>query len=202
MDEDPDERQYELLAANTLMKHPEAPALFKMLMDVVALPDRLKVVLTDDAAVLNPLLATARRDRSRFDAIIGIVEARRAALGRPPLRQEDPERFEKNKYQRELMASIRVRTFKAAATENLRRPPRDQLIGVSRLEFMRVQRSKWTARLNALLATARAANGGTLPKAERQAIADTFWGKIDAEMDAEEAAVYRWIQSGRVGPAP
>lgn len=200
-DDDDDERHQIAAAANILLKHPEAPELFKMLTDVLALPDRLKVRLSEDAAVLNPLLYVARQDRSRFDRLIAVVEDKRASLGRPPLRPDaDDAPFDKNKYQRELMASIRVRTFKAAATENLRRPPSGQLIGAARLDFMKVQRKKWMARLDPMLAAARA--GGTMTKEQRQAISGKFWDQVDAELEADEAAVHNWIQSGRRGPAP
>lgn len=196
-----DQKQHELDAANLLLKAPDAPALFKMLMEVLALPDRLKVKLADDAAPLNPLLALARRDRNRFDRLIAVIEDKLAALGRDPLAPPNaPKVFDKNEYQRELMAQIRQRTFKAAATENLRRPPSGQLVGHARLDFMKAQHRKWMSRLEAHLAAAK--TGKTMTKARRQELSTVFWEQIDRELEAEEAAVYQWIQNARRGLAP
>lgn len=217
---DPDERQHEVTAANVLLKHPEAPALYEQMVKLLSLPDTVKAVLYDEGALLNPLIRLARRDRTRYNTVISVIEAKRAEQGFAPLVPDVDDKFDKNKYQRELMASIRLRTFKAAAIENLRRPPSGQLIGHSRLEFMRVQRGKWMAQLEALLEAKRVeiknktVPGATRPgdglhkwattmtKNQRQIISGQFWDRVDQELEEAEAKVYQWMQSGRVGPAP
>jgi hypothetical protein len=108
--------------------------------------------------------------------------------------------FNKNEYQRKLMAERRARTVKASEVENLRRPPSGQLIGHARMEFQRVQQKKWSTRLDELVATRLGA--GPVAKADRARIAEEFWASVDQELDEAQAAVYQWIQSGRKGPAP
>lgn len=188
-------------AANTLIHSSEAPEMYQTLLEVLGLPLKLPVKLTGDASVLNPLLAMARRDRSAFDRVIDLIESKRASREMSPLRQPRTEaKFDKNEYQRELMADRRVRQIKALDIENLRRPPSSQLIGHPRMEFMRVQQGKWTDQLEAILVANK--TGKTMTKAKRQAISAQFWQGIDRELEESEAAVYRWIQSGRKGECP
>lgn len=195
------EKQLLAEAANTLINDNKAPEMFKTLLDVMGLPPTLPVKLSGEASVLNPLLTMARRDREAFNRVIDLIESKRASREMSPLRQPETEtKFDKNEYQRELMADRRVRQIKALDIENLRRPPSSQLIGHPRMEFMRVQQGKWTDQLETLLAAHK--TGKTMTKAKRQEISAQFWQGIDLQLEETEAAVYRWIQTGRKGEAP
>lgn len=188
-------------AANTLIHDNKAPEMFKTLLDVLGLPPTLPVKLSGEASVLNPLLTMARNDREAFNRVIDLIESKRASREMSPLRQPVTEaKFDKNKYQAELMAERRVRQIKAVDIENLRRPPSAQLEAHPRMEFMRVQQSKWMRQLEAQLAARK--TGKTITKAQRQEISAQFWQGIDRELEEAEAAVYRWIQNGRKGEAP
>lgn len=188
-------------AANALIHSPEAPEMYQTLLEVLALPLKLPVKLSGGMSILNPLLAAARRDREAFDKVIDLIESRRASRAMEPLRPLTPEhKFDKNEYQRELMAERRVRQIKAVDIENLRRPPSAQLVGHPRMEFMRVQQGKWMAQLNALLDAS--SDGKTMAKSQRQEASAAFWASIDRHLEETEAAVYRWIQTGRKGEAP
>jgi len=195
-----DTKQYILDAANTLLNHPDAPALHKQLTDVLALPSRLKVKLADDAAVLNPLLTMARNDRPRFDRVIALVERRRLDRMLPPLVAPKEDKFDLNAYQRLLMAERRVRMTKAADIENMRRPTSGKLVGSARLDFMRRQQSKWMERFNTRL---RGEFGsGPISKEARAQASKEFWSTVDQELTDAESRVARWIQGGRTGVAP
>lgn len=188
-------------SANALLHDPQAPEMYHTLLEVLGLPLKLPVKLTGDAAVLNPLLALARRDRETFTRVIDLIESKRARQELPPLRCPlEKAKFDKNKYQRELMAERRSRAVKAVDIENLRRPPSSQLIGHPRMEFMRVQLGKWSARFDERVAAVKV--GKTMPKAQRQTLAAEFLDSLDRELEIAEAAVYRWIQSGRKGECP
>lgn len=195
-----DTKQLVLDAANALLKHPEAPALYQQLVDVLSLPGKFKVKLADEASVLNPLLTMARNDRPRFDGIIALIEQKRADKGMEPLQAPKENKFDKNEYQRLIMAERRVRMTKAADIENMRRPASGQLVGSARLDFMRRAQAKWMERFDALL------NGafgpGPIRKEDRTKTATEFWATVDRELAESEAAVMRWVQNGRKGIAP
>ena len=177
-----------LEAVNALVKTEDASKLFESFEAVARLPPDLPVKLSGDAAVLNPLLALRRQDRTKFDGVIELVEGKREAAGLPPLRQPDtPRGFDKVEYQRLFMDQKRQREGRAATIENLRRPGRDKLIGVARLEFMRVQAAKWKEVRDEALRRAREDAGRTLSKPEVRAVLDAFWQTIDRELDAAEA---------------
>ena len=188
-------------SANALLHNLEAPELYRTLLEVLGLPLKLPVKLTGEAAVLNPLLAMARRDRETFTRVIDLIETKRADRELPPLRGlAEKAKFDKNTYQAELMAERRSRAVKAVDIENLRRPPSSQLVGHPRMEFMRVQQGKWMEQLNVHLTAQK--TGKTMTKAQRQAISEPFWAQVDRELEEAEAAVYRWIQNGRKGECP
>ena len=196
-----DNKQLLLDAANVLINDPQASTLYKQLMDVLGLPDTLPVKLAGDASALNPLLNLGRQNRDKLNRVIDMVELRREARGMEPLRLPTAEKkFDKNEYQRKLMADRRVRMVKASDIENLRRPPSSQLIGHSRMEFQRVQQGKWSARLAARVTQQLGA--GPASKEDRARVSEQFWAEVDQELAEAEAAVLRWIQSGRKGPAP
>ena len=188
-------------AANTLIHSSEAPEMYQTLLEVLGLPLKLPVKLTGEASVLNPLLAMARRDRGAFDRVIDLIESKRASREMSPLRQpQEEKKFDKNRYQAELMAERRSRAVKAASIENLRRPPSGQLVGNSRMDFMQMQLGKWSTRFKLICDAAK--TGKTLSKARRQALSAEFLEAIDRELEESEAAVYRWIQNGRKGECP
>ena len=193
-------KQLVLEAANALLSRPDAPALYQQLVDVLSLPGKFKVKLADEASVLNPLLTMARNDRPRFDGVIALVEQKREASGLEPLQAPKENKFDKNEYQRLLMAERRVRMVKAADIENMRRPASGQLVGSARLDFMRRQQSKWMERFETLLQGAF--GPGPISKDDRAKTAAEFWATVDQELAESEAAVMRWIQNGRKGIAP
>lgn len=177
-----------LEAVNALVKTEDATELFESFEAVARLPADLPVKLSGDAAVLNPLLALRRQDRTKFDGVIELIEGKREAAELPPLRQPDtPRGFDKVEYQRLFMDQKRQREGRAAAIENLRRPGRDKLVGTPRLEFMRVQASKWKEVRDGALRDAREAAGRTLSKAEVRDVLDAVWQTVDRELDAAEA---------------
>ena len=195
-----DTKQLVLEAANTLLKHPAAPQLYQQLVDVLALPAKFKVKLADEASVLNPLLTMARNDRPRFDSVIALVEQKRAASSLEPLQPPKDHKFDKNEYQRLLMAERRVRMTKAADIENRCRPASGQLVGSARLDFMRRAQAKWMERFEALLLDKF--GPGPICKDDRTQLSMEFWATVDQELDEHEAAVMRWVQNGRKGVAP
>lgn len=196
-----EDREKLLLAANTLLRGAEAVELYRNLLDVAVLPRNLPVKLTGEAADLNPLLALYRADKAAFDNLIARIDARREQQSLPPLNAAPPKKkFDKNAYQRELMASIRSHTIPAARIENLRRPPSGQLVGAARLEFMRQQGKKWSVRLKAAIDAI--SDGRPISRDTRRMATDRFWGWIDKELAEQEAEVMRWIQNGRKGEAP
>lgn len=188
-------------AANLLINDSDAPELYQTLMDVLGLPANLPIKLSGPAAALNPLLSVARTDREKFDRVLDLVDAKRVLRELPTLRGPAAQvKFDKNRYQRELMAERRVRQIKAVSIENLRRPPSAKLVGHARMEFMRVQQGKWSAQLDALLEAASGGKPMSKPQAQKESAG--FWARIDQQLEEAETAVYRWIQSGRKGEAP
>jgi hypothetical protein len=196
-----DTKQHILDAANVLINDQDASGLFQQLLDVLLLPDKYKVKLDGAASVLNPLLRLAREDNVKFSRVIDMVELRRSARGMTALRPDPSEKkFDKNEYQRKLMAERRVRMVKAAELENLRRPPSGQLIGHARMDFQRVQQNKWSNQLATCITNQLGT--GPISKEARAKVAETFWDSVDGQLADDEAAVLRWIQTGRKGPAP
>jgi len=195
-----DNKQLVLDAANALINDPSASEMYHQLIEVLRLPSGLKVKLADEASVLNPLLKLGRDDIIKFNRVIDMVELRREARGLEPLKTPPDNKFDKNEYQRVLMAERRVRMVKAAEVENLQRPPSGQLVGNARMDFIKMQQSKWSKRLKERL---EATFGlGPISKKDRAKVSEDFWAEIDQELEAAEEAVLRWIQNGRKGSPP
>lgn len=147
------------------------------------------VALSGDAAVLNPLLDLASVDKGAYDRVLEVVDDKRKAAGYPPLRQVDQSGFDKRTYMRDFMAHKRLREKRAVLIENLARSDRDQLRGVPRMEFSRVQSAKWKARLDAVTEKVRVAHGGAAPREALDLAREQFWQTVDQELDAAEEAV-------------
>lgn len=194
-------KQQKMEAANLLLTNPNAPQMFAAMLEVAKLPDNLPVKLTGEASALNVLIPDYRTNRDSFDRLISLVEAKRAQYNMEPLIPlVPPKKFDKNEYQRGLMAVRRDRGLAAANTENLRRPPSAQLIGNSRLDFAKTRLTQWGKQLRAEI---DALSGGKpMSKARRKEISEAFWSRVETQLIEDEASVLRWIQSGRKGEAP
>lgn len=174
-------------ACTVLISHPEAQALFSALQHVTRLPPELPVELSDEAAVLNPLLALYRSNRKEYETTLALIEAKRELKGRAPLAEPTGSaKFEKNPYQAGFMQEKRVLERRAVEIENDRRPGKDQLIGNARNDFMKAQAQQWNVRRKALLAAARLASGGTIRRPALKDLLQQFWDGIEAELTAME----------------
>lgn len=150
----------------------------------IALAGQLPIKLTGDAASMNPLLWLANHDRAAFNTRMEIIDTLRVKRSLAPLNAVG---FDKNEYQANFMAQGRYRRSRASSLENSQRPARDKLKGQPRLEFERVAQAHWKKQLDAQLATARKANGGTLAKDSFQSIVSRFWSAVDVALDEKEA---------------
>lgn len=189
-----DTRTALLAAASELISRADASDLFDSLQAVARLAGKARhpVALTGSAESLNPLVELARKDFAAYERVLELVDVKRQAAGLEPLKPAADDGFDKTTYMRVFMDQKRQRQRRAVEVENLQRPERDRLIGRARLDFMDVQAARWKAQLDARMATAREANGGTrLPKAVEQAVRAQLWASVDAELDAAEAAAKR-----------
>lgn len=199
-----------LEAMNALIKHDNAVTLNYYLGAALRCASGLPIKLTGEAAVVNVLFQLAQQDRDTFLSIMEMVNSKRVSRGLEPLRpvfegeQEEVEadepnalsmaaeetlkRFDKTAYQRLFMDESRARKRRAINIENSVRPERDRLIGHARMEFMRMCGVRWKQQRDALVKAARQGSGGTLTKAEMQAILSRFWTAVDTALDEKEAA--------------
>ena len=159
-----------------------------LLRKAILVAGQLPIKLTGDAASMNPLLWLAMHDRAAFNTHMEIIDSLRAKRGLTPL---TPTGFDKNDYQAGFMAQGRLRRGRAVSLENMQRPARDKLRGQPRLEFERIAQSQWKKQLDAQMAVARKASGGTLPIDNYKAIITRFWAAVDVALDEKEAQVRR-----------
>jgi len=170
-----------MAAISALILDANAPSLYANMM-LLAVRQSNLLALSGRAEVLTPLLALYQSDRDKFDRIMDLVDSKRINRGWEALRVVQ-DGFDKVEYQRQFMDQKRQRERRIADIENEARPPRDRLIGNARLEFMRVQSSRWKARRDEMIAAARVQAGGQLSKSDMQARLEAFWRGIDRELD-------------------
>lgn len=181
----------ELLAAvNVLVGGPIASELYETLSAIVRVARMHPVKLDGPAAVLNPLLALSLSDPAAYERMLEFIDNKRTAAGLEPLRPPPP-KFDKVAYQRDFMDHKRQRLRRLAEVENMQRPPKDQLVGRARLDFMDAQAAKWKARLDQAMDDARRELGSRLPRETMEQIRTRFWTAVDAELDELEAKARR-----------
>lgn len=183
-----EERKELLLSAvNLLIRSPNAHELMSALDATYSLARIHPVRLSGEAAALNPLLDLRINDEQTFSNVLALVETKRRELGYEPLQRLKVEKFDKTEYMRAFMDRKRERQRRAAAIENMLRPPKDALRGRSRLDFMDRCSHNWKKELDALLEKSRAAHGGRLTKEQIELIRDQFWNNVDSYLDKLEA---------------
>ena len=165
-----------------------ADPLHSLLRKAVQVSGQLPIKLTGDAAPMNPLLWLSLNDRNAFNTHMEIIDTLRVKRGLAPLVAAG---FDKNDYQAGFMAQGRLRRGRAVNNENAQRPPRDKLRGQPRLEFERVTQAQWKKQIDAQLAVARKANGGTLPRDLYKSIITRFWAAVDVALDEKEEQTRR-----------
>lgn len=181
-----------LAAVNDLVKDADPSYKLAAMDAVFALRRNYPVSLTGELRALNALISLRQEDEEKYGAVQELIDDKRQALGFTPCWPEPTEvRFDKGEYQRQLMAIRRARSGRAVEIENAQRTEKDRLMGVARLEFERVTLAAWGERVKAAVERAKTAAGGTLPKAQQDAIRENTWKQIDAELDAREEAVRR-----------
>ena len=184
MDED---RKSDLMAAaTTLVRSPNAHRLYEILTKASPLMGQyVEVCLVGEADTLNTLARLKATNVAVFNSIMELVDRKRAAAGYDPL--NEPNKFDKTDYMREFMGEKRLRERRAANIENLLRSPRDQLKGRSRLDFMQRQSAIWKKERDTLIERAKASSGGTtLRREDLVFLLDSFWAKIDKQLDEME----------------
>lgn len=187
-----DDTEALVTALNVLINSDDARHLYLSLMTVAGLRIAHQVWFSDDAAVLNPLLALARRNPKRLETLIEKVDAKRREALKAPLVDAPDDGFDKTEYMRQFMYEKRLRERRAAELENLQRDPKDRLIGRPRLAFMETQAAKWKAELDSRMKAARAALGGKrLPLETDRTLREQFWAGIDKALDDLEAEINR-----------
>lgn len=146
---------------------------------------------------LNVLLELERIQPEMAQQMRTMIDQRRMEKGRDPFWTPKPG-FDTNTYQREYMDRKRRRQRRASEIENLNRPAADQLIGNARLDFENKTHAEWMEKLNEKLDNAKAAAtliGEKLTREQQRVIRDTYWAKIDAQLDEAEEAVRRKNQN-------
>jgi hypothetical protein len=187
-----DDKSELLKAVHTLISSPHAHALFDQLSDVLGIASRVPLLLRGDAAVLNSLLKLKLHNPGTYEKVIELIETKRAALGYDRLIQiPNKAGYDKTSYMREFMDQKRMRQRRAAEIENMRRPERDRLMGIARLEFMRRTSQRWKDLRDLALEQGRQDAGGSLTAAQRAKIIDTFWHAVDADLDVKYEAAKR-----------
>lgn len=176
-----------LNAVNALVTMQDAETLFGELTALLPAAGRLGARFTGPRAVVNPLIDLALEDPGRYEAVLDLIERKRAEAGLPPMRPAGSTGFDKTEYMRDFMQQKRERERRAVMIENLTRPERAQLRGRSRLDFMQAQAAKWKTRRDKLLEKARKDAGRRLRKDEVDAILKGFWQTVDRELDEAEA---------------
>lgn len=188
----PVDKQALLDAVNDLIAEERPQAKLEALDVVYEVSRRHPVKLAGSMAILNPLLALRQEDSQGWENVKTMIDDFRAKAGRPPCwPAPKPERFidRKNDYQRAFMLRKRERLSRVSEIENLQREPHERLMGNAKLDFERRAANLWAEQRDALIEKARLAGGGRLSREDAARIRDTFWERVDAELDAKEEAV-------------
>lgn len=145
-----------------------------------------------DLEILNPLVALAEKDAEGFVRVKALIDGKREARGAQRV-WPDPgdERFDKVKYQRQLMQERRRRSGRAVEIENMLRHERDKLVGTTRLDFENKVIARWGDQLRAVMELARSNAGGRLSKQAQQQIREKFWAQVDEKLDNDYDAARR-----------
>lgn len=183
-----DERKELLLSAvNLLIKSPAAHELMAALEAAYSVARIHPIKLSGEAAALNTLLDLRVSDEQTYNNVLGLIETKRQEIGFDKLQKPKSDKFDKTEYMRAFMDRKRERQRRAAAIENMLRPPKDALRGRSRLDFMDRQSANWKRELDALVEKARNAHGGKLSNEQLTMIRDQFWSGVDEYLDKLEA---------------
>lgn len=176
-----------LSAVTALVEAPSAGEHLDAIETTARVAARFAVALTGPLEVYQPLVDLKRADPDAFERVLALVESKRAAAGRTPVRPAANDKFDKTEYMRNFMDQKRQRQRRAASIENMTRPERDALKGRARLDFMDAAAAKWKAELDARLDRARAAGGGArLDKDTMDRLRAQFWAWVDEQLDAAE----------------
>lgn len=187
-----------ITAANLLIRSPNAHSLFQAMRDTAPLMARHSALrLTGEAEALNPLALVKVSHPDVYDAVITLIERKRAEAGYDPLEVTPEDRFDKTAYMQQFMEQKRMRQRRAADIENAQRSERDKLVGRARLDFMQRQSAIWKAERDAFLMKAREAAAPRRLKREDVALAlESFWKRVDERLDTLEDAVRSGKRSG------
>jgi len=184
-----------VVAVNVLIQSPNAHHQFNMMEAVAPLLSRYKELrLSGEADDLYPLARFKVSHPEEYVSIVELIERKRMDRGFEPLRTDTDDKFDKAEYMQQFMQQKRIRQRRAADIENLQRGEREKLVGRARLDFMQRQSEQWKQERDALIDIARkAAHPRKLKREDISAVLEQFWGKLDAKLDALEAAA----RSGR-----
>jgi hypothetical protein len=179
-----------LEAVNHMIAETDPRYTLEALQATSTLRARHPVKLSGVLSVLNPLLELQDDNPVGFQRIQGLIDARRTHAGLAPCWPKgDPEKFDKNAYQRQLMAMRRERSGRALAIENMQRTERDRLVGTNRLEYENRQLGLWGEKADILVDEAKKASGGRISRDQIAAIKQRFFESLEVELDEREAAV-------------
>jgi hypothetical protein len=192
---DDDTKESLVAGINLLIRSPNAHALFETMQNAAPLIGRHKAVtLTGEAEPLNALALFKTGNPDKYEAIIDLIERKRAEAGSDPLRKAADDRFDRNEYMQQFMVQKRLRERRAVDIENMLRDPRDKLIGRSRLDFMQRKAAEWKLERDRLIAVAKDARKGRLTREDTTMVLAQFWGKVDDQLDLLEDAARKELQ--------
>lgn len=173
-------------AVNRLIALPQASEVYSDVLALLPAAKSLQARFSGDREFLNPLLELGVADREKFDAVVSLIEAKRADTGLPPLAAPPDERFDKAAYMRDFMQQKRERERRAVETENMMRSERNQLRGRARLDFMQAQANKWKKGRDKALEAERKRLQRRLTLDEQKSVITAFWSTVDKELDGLE----------------
>jgi hypothetical protein len=173
-------------AVAALIQDADADEKFAGLCELGQVAVRYPVAFTGEFAVLNALLRLGATNPPDYAKMLDLVDARRVAAGREPLRRPASQGYNVNEYMRDFMAQKRDRQRRAVEIENMIRAGRDALVGRSRVEFMDRQAKLWKQERDAFLERVRAAHGGRAPRDVQTRDLDQVWGAVDKQLDELE----------------
>lgn len=192
---DTDTKEALLAGINLLIRSPDAHAMFNTMQAAAALIGRYKEVrLSGESEPLNTLAILKSSHPDRYNAVIDLIERKRAEAGAEPLLTPKDNKFDRNEYMQQFMVQKRLRERRAVEIENMLREPRDRLIGRARLDYMQRKASEWKTARDDLIAEAKAGRGSRLTRDETNKILSQYWERIDAQLDALEEAARRELQ--------